>query len=401
VIEKSRTNIFYSHDVIIVGAGLIGAAFALSLAKRRGDLRILLVERTAQIETNPRPNQRVLALGKLATDMLEDISIMSQLDERNCYPYEHMFVWDSKSDGKLTFDAKDYSQEQLGMMIDGISLTQLLQRSLQNKPNISAYYDLDINEMEIDTTQARLNTSAGDFSAPLIVAADGAQSWCRRKAKIFAHHRAYNQQGIVARIRTEHSHEDTAWQVFMPGGPLGLLPLHDNQCSIVWSADNAKADELMALADKPFAKAMQKALDGKLGNVELLSKRQKFPLQSIKAETYFKRRLVLIGDAAHSIHPLAGQGANLGFKDIAALVAVLENIEAENLGDLANLQSYQRARKADNEQTDLMMTSLSRAYQFNHGLWPKLRGSGMNWLSRSPRIKRILAHQAMGLTQAS
>lgn len=396
--ESSRNQHFCSHDLIVVGAGLIGAAFALSLAKLRSDLQILLVEQAAQVVDNPLPNQRVLALGKHATDMLDDIGLMSQLDQNNCYPYQQMFVWDAQSSGELKFNAKDYSQEQLGMMIDGVSLTQLLQQSMQSQPNITVYYELEISSMSIDVEQAEISTSVGDFSAPLIVAADGARSWCRRQAKIFAHRKAYNQQGIVARIQTEFSHQDTAWQVFMPSGPLGLLPLTDNQCSIVWSTDNTKADELMTLDKDTFATNVRDALDAKLGDVTLLSKRQKFPLQSVKAETYFKRRLVLIGDAAHSIHPLAGQGANLGFKDIAALVKVLTNIGADNFGDLGVLQRYQMARKADNEQTDFMMTSLARAYQANQGWWLKLRGSGMNWLSRSPRIKKILARQAMGLS---
>ena len=380
------------YDVIVVGAGLIGAVFALRLAQS-SDYRILVIERAERISSNLMPNQRVLALGDVATTALKSIGVFDKLQASDCYPYSRMFVWDDCSAGELEFTSKDYQRESLGHMVDAVSLTMLLQQAMDEHALITVNYQLAIDDLSLGTN----NASIGENEAPLIVAADGANSWCRRKAKIFANKTIYQQKGIVARIQTEMSHEDTAWQAFLPTGPLGLLPLNNNQCSIVWSADSDKAEQLLAYSDTDFADALAQAIQGRLGKVELLSPRQTFPLLSMKAETYFKHRLVLIGDAAHSIHPLAGQGANLGFKDVEALVDQLVLVEKPNsLGDLDILSRYQRSRKADNEQTDWFMSAIYKAYQNDSGWWPAMRGSGMNWLSGSKRLKSILAKQAIG-----
>ncbi len=380
------------YDVIVVGAGLIGAAFALKLAQS-SDYRILVIERSARLAANNTPNQRILALGNVATELLKETTVFEKLQPNNCHAYTRMFVWDEASAGELEFTAQNYQQDALGHMVDAISLTILLQASLDEQPQISVCYEQSIENLRLDSDSATL----GEFTAPLIVAADGVNSWCRTQAKIFANRSDYEQKGIVARIQTKRLHEDTAWQIFLNSGPIGLLPLAKNQCSIVWSADNHFADELLDLDDSGFAQALTKALQNRLGEVELLSQRQTFPLASMQAQTYFKHRLVLIGDAAHSIHPLAGQGANLGFKDIVALVEQLTLCQdSASLGDLAVLLRYQKSRKADNEQTDKLMSFLHKTYQNDADWWSALRGTGMNWISGSERLKSILAKQAMG-----
>lgn len=384
------------YDVIIVGAGLIGACFALKLAQET-HFSVLLVEQAQRLTANNSPNQRVLALSHAATELLEQVGVFFKLDITNCYPYQYMFVWDDLSSGELEFDAINYQQGMLGHMVDAVSLTMLLQAALDQQPQITVEYDLVIEKLELRPNSALIQTANGQLSSSLMVAADGANSWCRRQAKIFANRQSYKQSGIVARIKTEKSHQDTAWQIFLNSGPLALLPLHDNQCSIVWSATNQLADELAELSDEEFSNAIATALNNKLGSVELLSQRQTFPLVSVKAETYFKPRFALLGDAAHCIHPLAGQGANLGFKDAAALVDVLKTETAQAIGALSVLERYQRARKSNNEQTDMMMSALHFAYQHDASWWAGLRGVGMNWLGKSTNLKSIFAKQAMGL----
>jgi len=231
----------------------------------------------------------------------------------------------------------------------------------------------------------------------LVVAADGARSWIRQQAKIFANHRDYQQLGIVARIQTEKSHENCAWQRFLSSGPLAVLPLSENQSSIVWSATNDRASELLQLTELEFCDALSEALQRRLGSVELLSERQAFPLRSQRAERYYTKNIVLLGDAAHSVHPLAGQGANLGFKDVACLGDLLAQSSRLELGNLPLLARYERARKNDNEQTDTLMSALDLIYRDRSTTGALLRGLGMKMVNSSLMFRRLLALQAMGL----
>ena len=384
------------YDVIVVGAGLIGTAFALLLAKH-SDLRIAVVERAAAVSSNPEPNQRVVALGDAATNVLREVGVFDALGDEFCHPYDKMFVWDESSEGEISFSANDYDRAMLGHMVDVVQCTLLLQNELARVDNIEVFYGFLAKSVSFDDNNAKLESDDSVLTSQLIVAADGNRSWVRQQAKIFAPQQDYMQRGLVAKISTSLSHGDTAWQRFLSTGPLAVLPLAKNQSSIVWSADNKRADELMALPEPLFADAVADALEERLGKVSLLSRRVAFPLQSLQAERYFKHRLVLIGDAAHSIHPLAGQGANLGFKDAASLSQILQQRDPESLGELALLQKYQRARRLDNRQTDLLMSALHRAYQSDAPWWLAARGLGMNWVSGSAPLKQLLARQAMGI----
>ena len=417
------------YDVIVVGAGLVGSAFALLLSKvfsKHLGLKIAIVEHAPMLAEAEQKNQRVVALGDAATDVLKEVGIFESLGANVCHAYDKMFVWDESTDGELTFAAQDYNKTSLGYLIDSQECISLLQSQLELAENIDTFYEfsaVSLNFSCVDRAR-KLNLGAGDgFSAelrsdnkvlraPLVVAADGNRSWVRQQAKIMSSGHDYQQRAIVLKIHTELSHQDTAWQRFLETGPVAVLPLADNQSSIVWSANLALAEELMALSDKEFEIALADALENRLGKVEVLSKRLTFPLKSQRAERYFKKGVVLIGDAAHSIHPLAGQGANLGFKDAASLVIVLTGaledilnssvkgsprLDTSNLGDLALLERYQRARKMDNQQTDMMMSALHLAYQSNAPWWLGARSLGMNWIGSSIAIKRLLARQAMGI----
>jgi len=390
-------------DIIIVGAGLIGASLALSLAntKKNKPLKIAVVERAEPLRDNLIPNQRVVALGKTATNILDELGVLAKLGSSFCNPYEHMFVWDECSHGELSFSAQEHHLPVLGHMIDSTQCSLLLQQEIEKTPSISAYYNTTAQALKFDDQSsksrvAQLHVSNQILSAPLIIAADGAQSWLRQKAKIFTNHRSYQQSGIVARIQTEHSHKDTAWQCFLKTGPIALLPVEKNQSSIVWSADTVKANYLMSLSDREFELQLSQALGNKLGEISLLSKRVAFPLVSQQAESYFKRNVVLVGDAAHTIHPLAGQGANLGFKDIQALVKILSADNVIDFSDVTLLERYQRKRKADNQQTDFMMSALHHIYRGQLPAWLTLRGLGMNGLNRLDLLKSWLVAQASG-----
>ena len=388
-------------DIIIVGAGLIGCSLALMLAKQKSlagnkNFTIALVERSVQLTENKSPNQRVVALGKLATELLSQIGVIDALGRDACYSYQGMTVWDENSDGELVFNAEELNQQSLGHMIDSVQCTIELQKAVEKANKITPYYQAKTESLTVNKSGAQLTLNDTVLSAPLIIAADGGASWVRQQAKIFANHRPYQQKGIVAKIETAGSHQDTAWQRFLSTGPLALLPVNDNQCSIVWSADDSYAQELMALNDKEFEHALQHALGNKLGKVKVLTKPVAFPLVSQQTEKYFTRHVALVGDAAHRIHPLAGQGANLGFKDVNVLIDILT---AENVSDLSNislLKRYETLRQSDNKQTDFVMSALHHAYQDNIPAWLLMRGLGMNLINRSKSLKGWLVNQALG-----
>jgi len=388
-------------DIIIVGAGLIGCSLALMLAKQKSlagnkKFTIALIERSAQLTQNKSPNQRVVALGKLATDILSELNVVEALSRDACYPYQGMTVWDENSDGELLFNASELDQACLGHITDSVQCTIELQKMVEGNNKITPYYQAQTESLILDKTGVQLTLNETVLSAPLIVAADGSSSWVRQQAKIFVNHRPYQQKGIVAKVETERSHQDTAWQRFLSTGPLAFLPVSENQCSIVWSADDDRAEKLMSLSNDKFERALQHALGNKLGKVTLLTKPIAFPLTSQLTEKYFARNVALVGDAAHRIHPLAGQGANLGFKDIDALLKVLT---AENVSDLSNirlLKRYESLRQSDNKQTDFLMSALHHVYQDNVPAWLLMRGFGMNLINRSKSLKGWLVSQALG-----
>jgi 2-octaprenylphenol hydroxylase len=385
----------HKSDIVIVGAGLIGSAMALWLAKHT-DYSISLVERNLAMPLPEQANQRVVALGTLATDFLDDIGVFSKLDSEHCNAYKKMLVWDDNSDGELVFDAASTGRVSLGHMIDSEMCTYQLQQAVLSS-RVHCHFAVRATSVELSQTGARINIDAGHFDTKLLIAADGSRSWVRQQAKIFANHQGYGQRAIVAKIETSKSNQDCAWQCFLSSGPVAILPLSANQSSIVWSADSALAEQLMSTDDEAFENALSKALQGRLGSVKLLSSRQSFELVSLRAEQYYKRNLVLLGDAAHSIHPMAGQGANLGFKDALVLAELLANSQPSEFGSPRLLASYQDKRQPDNNQTDALMSALHQAYKFDLPVWMLARGLGMNVINDLDILRNALARQAMGL----
>lgn len=386
-------------DIGIVGAGLIGSALALWLNKH-SDFSVCLIEQQAALNEPETNNQRVVALGALANNFLADIGVFQTLGTGHAHPYSTMCVWDDNSDGELNFSADALGQANLGHMVDSPMCNYKLQQALLSS-DVSCYFDTSVTKIDQQSKRAKLEIeSAGSsesLNCNLLVAADGARSWLRQQAKIFANTQSYGQKGIVATIETEHSHQDCAWQGFLETGPVAVLPLANNQSSIVWSADNSRAEELLKLSEKGFESALSQALRNRLGRVSLRSIRQSFPLKSLQAERYFAANIVLVGDAAHSIHPMAGQGANLGFKDALALGRLLLTADKSSIASPRLLSKYQLQRQNDNRQTDALMTALHHVYRVDLAAFMLARGAGMNLLNASPLLRKALTAQAMGI----
>ena len=392
------------YDVVIAGAGLIGATFAALLAERFPHYHIALIERANALEPNLVANQRVVALGHLAKALLSEISVWQSLNIEHCFPYERMLVWDENSHGELEFAASDITPESdvpltLGHMVDSHECTRLVQERLAQYANVDVLYQSHIEQIhsEGDSTEIEclINGEPSRMTAQLLVGADGARSSVRRLAKISSSAKSYHQTGVVARLRAQHSHRDTAWQCFTREGPIGVLPLDQNDVSIVWSCSTESAEELMALDDAAFCQALTHNLQGRLGEFELQTERQAFALKSQRAERYCASTTALLGDAAHSIHPLAGQGANLGFKDIECLLAQLSDPTERPL--LQRLARYQSRRAQDNRLTDQMMSWLNEAFLASPPWWLALRGVGMNWISGSTTLRQLLIRHAVGM----
>lgn len=336
-------------QVTIIGAGMVGLALANKLAAM--DIGVTLIEsRLPDLDFSidaHRHTQRVSALGLASRDLLQSINAWEALRAACITPFSKIEAWSHESGQKVHFDAAEIGKKQLGYIVENREVVRVLWQCAEQHPLITIECPKQLTTLDDMREQTQL-----------IVAADGGNSWVRRQAGIDCSERSYGQTAIVATIQSAKPHQNTAYQSFLKTGPLGVLPLHDpHQLSIVWSADDDYAAELIAMNDTAFNRALSNALDLRLGKLELMTERKTFPLIRRHAKQYAQPGLVLIGDAAHTIHPLAGQGVNLGFKDVKALAAQLGKAQQKEqpLGSLNALRHYERERKVDNQRMHLAM----------------------------------------------
>ncbi|MCR8922185.1 UbiH/UbiF/VisC/COQ6 family ubiquinone biosynthesis hydroxylase [Dasania sp. GY-MA-18] len=403
----------HSFDLIIVGAGLAGAALACVVAQANKELRIAMVEAQTLPAEPPSLAQavqgfdpRVSALTLASQQLLQGIGVWPAIISQRAEAYSHMQVWDAEGTGSVSFEAAEVNQPCLGYIVENrITLSALL-NTLKGLANVQCFNPAKVAALESEPQQRCLRLEDGQrLSAPLMVAADGANSLLRQQAGFAVREWDYQHRAIVATVQTELPHQHTAWQRFLPQGPLAFLPLaaaaeaDSHFCSIVWSAVPEYAQQLMALDDQTFAQQLAAAFEHKLGAVQALSQRYSFPLQQRHAVDYIQPGLALVGDAAHSIHPLAGQGINLGFSDVAVLAEEILRASQRGLAlaDYSILQRYQRRRKADNLSMMLAMDGFKRLFAETNIALRWLRNTGMNSFNRSPAIKRKIMRSAMGL----
>ena len=315
-------------DVIIVGGGAIGSSMAALLSVRRlvRPGRVALVAEYAPGVRTQDWDLRVFALSRASQRLLRLCGSWQRLPPQRVGAYERMCVWDASGEpggtGSLTFDCAELGEPNLGYIVEGNSLTQ---SSLQSAAAAgSVLIEGSVQSMQVDEGQVRVRLNDGrDLAAKLLIAADGVASRSRELLGIESAGHAYHQDALVAHVRTAKPHQKTAWQRFLPTGPLAFLPLPDGRSSIVWSIDRPQAERLRSLDAPAFAAALEEASDGALGGIELTTRVAGFPLQLKYALDYVRPRAVLLGDAGHAVHPLAGQGLNLGLLDCAALAETL------------------------------------------------------------------------------
>jgi len=394
-------------DVAIIGAGIAGSALALALSGR--GLAIALVE------AQPLPggelpgtidlhafDPRVSALTPRSRELLERLGAWAAIDAYRQCPYGHMTVWDGEGTGRIDFDSADVDVPALGYIVENRVITRALTNRIHNARDIRLFIPASLETVDPEGPQGvRLALACGEqLVAELLVAADGAQSRVRELLDFRTREWDYGQRAIVATVELEHPHRDTAWQVFLPTGPLAFLPLPGGRfCSIVWSLDDAGVEGRLALDDGAFCAELERVFESRLGRVLACSRRFAFPLRQRHAVDYIRPGVALVADAAHTIHPLAGQGINLGLQDVMVLAEeVLAGRErGVSPGALELLRRYQRRRKGENLAMMAAMEGFRRLFGQSAPPLRWLRNTGLGAVGRIEPLKRQLMRHAMGL----
>jgi len=389
----------FGHDVAIVGAGMVGAALALSLARAGFDVVVIEPRPPAPWRREDDVDLRVVALAPSSVGLFERLDVWTPIASARACPYRHMQVWDALAPGQLRFDAADQGIAALGHIVENRLIQHALWRALEAEPRIALRCPAQVSATEADDDRRTLVLADDSrIAARLVVAADGGDSALRRMAGIDTHDRDYGQRAIVAHVATERAHEDTAWQRFLPAATLAFLPLSDGRSSIVWSVPDAEASRLLALDDPAFCAELGAAFDFRLGAIHSTTARAAFPLRLRLAERYLAPRFTLVGDAAHVVHPLAGQGVNLGLRDAAELVRVL--VEARDakrdFAGMSVLRQFERRRRSDNALSAHAFDAIQRVFASQAMPLAALRGAALTVVDRIGPLKQLFAAHAAG-----
>lgn len=387
-----------AHEVVVVGGGAVGAAAALALVRQGVD--VALVERSA---TPPqfRPeayDPRVYALSPGSVRFLEALGVWHRVAAARVSPYGRMQVWERDPSRSLSFDAAELGAPELGFIVEESLLRASLWVAVGGAATV--YAGVPAAGFAAPEGRPRLTLASGDvLESVLVIAAEGADSPVREWAGIDAIGWSYGQRAIVSHVETGHPHEGAAYQRFLPRGPLAFLPLADGRSSIVWSTDTQEAERLLALPEDEFRAHLTEDFAGPLGEIRACTPRLAFPLRLMHAERYVQPGLALVGDSAHVVHPLAGQGLNLGLADAEALVETVVRARAERkpAGALRVLQRYERRRKAENLEMLALTDALNRLFRSTLPGVGTLRSLGLSLVGRMGPVKRELAQRAMGL----
>lgn len=392
------------YDLAIVGAGIGGLALAVAMSRQ--GMRVAVIEAR---NNPPRPSldgtiedwdRRVSALTPASAEFLESLGVWPGIEAARSGPYRTMSVWDAQGTGEITFTAREAAVPVLGHIVENRVTIDALIAVAERSRNLDIYWGEGLQAIDHQAQSAvTVITNAGRMiRAPLLAGADGARSRVRTEVGFETRDWSYDQHAIVATIALTGPHNGTCFQSFLPSGPLALLPLADPQlCSIVWSVDNPEVDKLIDLETADFIAALNRALASKTAEVNDASERAAFPLTQCHAVDYVSGRVVLVADAAHSIHPLAGQGINLGLSDVRVLAAELADAFLADLdwGSPGVLSRYQRQRKGENLAMMAAMEGFKRGFGSTSPLVRVARNTGLKWVNETGWVKRWFASQAL------
>ncbi len=394
----------FDFDVVIVGSGMVGTCLAALMAREEAlsGWKIALVDPAPPRKPDDlQMDLRVSALSRASERILGAARAWDAIAP-HASPYDNMVVWDAASTPErpdaLKFSAAETAEPNLGHIVENLRV----QWALHESPLLRGVTEVrsGLTGLEFDDDSARVTLEDGRrLTCQLVIGADGSQSVARQLAGIGRSGWTYDQVAVVAHLQTEQPHRATAWQRFLPGGPLAFLPLKDGRVSLVWSTTPAEAQSLQMASEQEFSERVSVASDFVLGKATLASGRAGFPLALWHARAYVKPRLALVGDAAHTIHPLAGQGVNLGFLDCASLVQVFAEASAkgEELHGLRVLRRYERWRRSENAVVMGICDTLNRLFTEKSVAVAGLRRFGMSVLTRQPFMRRALIERALGV----
>lgn len=397
------------YDIIIVGAGIVGSTLALTLAKQT-NLSIALLESKAIPSYINHPNfpsaamefctKRVSAINLASVRILQNLNIWPRI-KNTLSPFKAMEAWEAHTHNKINFNSQTIAEPVLGFIAENEVIQTALYQAIAEEVQIDLLHDIKLSDLKITTEKAQVFTKNNTiFEAKLIIGADGPQSFVRTKANIPVDYSDYSQQALVATVETSLPHHFIARQIFLSDGPLAFLPLNnENYCSIVWSLPHQKSASLLALNDTLFAKELTHAFEFTLGEIKKVSPRHTFNLYKQTTHAYVQHRIALVGDCAHVVHPLAGQGLNIGLLDANALAHILA-AHSSKIGwdNLSILRRYERWRKAENMALLSGIDLINGLFTSEASSLKIARKCGLTTVNYFDFIKRQLIHYAVGNT---
>ena len=397
----------HQFDIVIVGAGMVGLTLANLLAQSEqcGNLSITVIDAGKKPTFVPGSDVslRVSAIASGSAELFAQIGVWDEIVSTRACPYQEMRVWDAAGNVEgpetLRFDAAEFAVPQLGFIVENVLIQVALLNNLQSS-DVSVEFETPITSL--NKVGERFEVELGNktkLKPDLLIGADGAASFVRSNAGIGATSWLYSQTAFVTHLQPEQSHRNTAWQRFLKTGPVGLLPLADGRVSTVWSTTAAQAAEALKASDEQLSALLTEATDNVLGQLKPTGPRGSFPLKAQHADHYVLAGLALVGDAAHAVHPLAGQGANLGLADAETLASVISDALAanENPGDLPLLRNYERARKGANKTMLHFIDGLNRLFSNDSTSLARLRGTGMRLFNSSGPLRARAVQVALGI----
>jgi 2-octaprenylphenol hydroxylase len=390
-------------DIVIVGGGIVGTTLACSLAQSNQNINIALIEAREPQFDKLKENIfdiRVSAITRASQRIFTDIDVWSIIEAQRLCQFTDMHVWDDIGVGEIHFDSAEIGEPYLGHIIENSVILSSLYQRMASLDNVTLLSPVKIKNITYNDDHAEIELqNKAKLSSSLVIAADGSQSWVRQQAGIIVRGWDYPQDALVTWVKTEKSHQQTAWQRFMPDGPLAFLPLENDYSSIVWSSTPEHVQQLLKFSDEEFRSALTNAFSNTLGQVVENGPRARFPLRYFVTENYIKSRLALIGDAAHTMHPLAGQGVNVGLQDVAAMAGILSDAvkQQKDPGSKSILRQYERSRRAENIPMLATVNGFQRLFGSDDPALTWARNTGMKLTQNSSMLKNQIMRQAMGL----